>query len=97
MRHISRPFARLHQLASVADLGRRKRAPASKFSTASLGGGKTRTGAFNNQSPLKLCERTHHVKDQSPLRRRRINRFGERPKPDFARSQSVNDFYQMRK
>jgi hypothetical protein len=43
-------------------------------------GGKTRLGALADQTALEFRQRTKHVKNQPPLRGRRVEGFGQAAK-----------------
>ena len=45
-------------------------------------GGKTRLGALPDQAALEFRQRAEHVKNQPPLRGRRVEGFGQAAKPD---------------
>ena len=49
-------------------------------------GSEARLGALPDQAALEFRERSKHVKDQPPLRRRRVEGFGQAAKPDAAYS-----------
>src|SRR5215217_4813711 len=45
-------------------------------------GSKTRFGTLPDQAALEFRQRTEHVKNQPPLRGRRVESFGQAAKPD---------------
>jgi hypothetical protein len=59
------------------------------------GGGKPRLGALPDQAALEFRQRAEHVKDQSPLRDRRIEGFRQAAKPDTPDAQSFDCFDQL--
>jgi hypothetical protein len=46
------------------------------------GGGKAGLGALADQTALEFRQCAEHVKNQPPLRGRRVERFGQAAKPD---------------
>jgi hypothetical protein len=59
------------------------------------GGGEARLGALADQAPLKLRQRAKHVKNQPPLRGRRVEGFGLAAKPDTSYPQGFDGFDQL--
>jgi hypothetical protein len=58
-------------------------------------GGKARLRALADQAALEFRQRTKHVKDQPPLRGRRVEGFGQTAKPDTPHPQGFDGFDQL--
>src|SRR5271169_3550339 len=55
-------------------------------------GGQARLGTLANQAALEFRQRAEHVKNQPPLRRRRVEGFGQAAKPDTPYPQVLDGF-----
>lgn len=58
-------------------------------------GRKTRLGALSDQAALEFRQCAKHVKNEPPLRRRRVEGFGQAAKSDAARPQGFDGFDQL--
>src|SRR5271170_1681702 len=58
-------------------------------------GGQARLGALPDQAALELRQRAKHVKNQPPLRGRRVEGFGQAAKPDTPHPQGFDGFDQL--
>src|SRR5689334_20347535 len=54
-----------------------------------------RLGALSDQAALEFRQRAKHVKNQPPLRSRRVESFGQAAKPDTAYPQVFDGFNQL--
>jgi hypothetical protein len=58
-------------------------------------GGETRLGALSDQAALEFRQCAEHVKNEAPLRRRRVESFGQAAKRDIFQPQFLNGFDQL--
>ena len=70
-----------------------RRSPAGAAEAPS--GGKTCFGALADQAALELRQRTKHMKNEPPLRSRRVEGFGQAAKPDASHPQVLDGFDQL--
>ena len=83
-----------HRLGGLDVVVGEFRRPASGAASAPRGG-KPRLGALADQAALEFRQRAKHVKDQPPLRGRRVKGFGQAAKPDASHSQFLDGFDQL--
>jgi hypothetical protein len=53
-------------------------------------------GALPDQAALEFRQRAKHMRDQPPLRSRRVERFGQAAKPDAPEPQGLDGLDQLR-
>ena len=83
-----------HRLSGLDVVVRQFRRTASRAANAPRGG-KACLGALSDQAALEFRQRAEHVKDQPPLRRRRVEGFGQAAKPDVSQPQFLDGFDQL--
>jgi hypothetical protein len=64
----------------------------SSRATRAPSGSKTRLGALPDQTALEFRQRAKHVKDQPPLRGRRVEGFGQAAEPDASQPKGLDGF-----
>ncbi len=83
-----------HRLGGIDVVVGEFRRSASRPASATRGG-QPRLGALADQAALEFRKRAKHVKNQTPLRGRRVEGFGQTAKPDAPYPQGFDGFDQL--
>lgn len=83
-----------HRLSGLDVVVRQLRRTASCAANAPRGG-EACLGALSDQAALEFRQCAEHVKDEPPLRGRRVESFGQAAKPDISQTQFLDGFDQL--